>query len=112
MQNTRLTQIFNQGSQYLGQWLSNSWRQFSLLLISLLFGYFFGGALAAIAGQAARWDTTVAFVVLILVELLNRWIYGSRVRREDRRWLAIAMANNFKIGAVYSFILEALKLGS
>jgi uncharacterized membrane protein YoaK (UPF0700 family) len=112
MQNTRLTQILNQGSQQIERWLSNSWRQLSLLLLSLLFGYFIGGALAAIAGQAARWDTTVALIVLIFTEVINRLTYSSRLSREDNRWLPIAMLNNFKMGFIYSLALEALKLGS
>ena len=112
MQNTRLTQIVNQGSQQIEAWLSNSWRQLSLLLLSLLFGYFVGGALAAIAGQAARWDTTVALIVLIFTEIVSRITYRNRIGREDSRWLAIAMANNFKMGITYSLFLEALKLGS
>lgn len=112
MQNTRLTQILNQGSRQIENWLSNSWRQLSLLLLSLLFGYFMGGAAAAITGQAARWDTTVALVILIFTEAINRLTYRSRVSREDNRWLPIAMINNFKMGFIYSLALEALKLGS
>ncbi|MFZ9739051.1 MAG: DUF565 domain-containing protein [Prochlorothrix sp.] len=112
MQNTRLTQIVTQGGRQLENWLSNSWRQLSLLLLSLLLGYFVGGALAAIAGQAARWDTTVALIILIFTELINRLVYRSQASRTDNRWLPIAMLNNFKMGFIYSLALEALKLGS
>jgi len=104
--------MINRGRQQLDAWLSNSWRQLSLLLLSLLFGYFMGGAVATIAGQAARWDTTVAFMVLVFTEIISRVTYRSRVNREDHWWLAMAMANNFKIGITYSLFLEALKLGS
>lgn len=110
MQNTRLTQLLSNAGQQVEDWLSNSWRQLSLLTISLLLGYFVAGAVASIAGQAARWDTTVALVMVILVELLNRWVYGGP--RDDRRSFWRSFANNFKIGVIYSLCLEALKLGS
>ena len=112
MQNTRLTQLINQGNQQLEAWLSNSWRQLSLLLISLLFGYFFGGTITAIAGQAARWDTTVALILLIFTELINRWVYRNPLNPDHKQLLTIAMTNNLKMGVMYSLFLEALKLGS
>ena len=112
MQNTRLTQLVNQGSQQVEAWLSNSWRQLSLLLISLLFGFFLGGTITAIAGQAARWDTTVALILLILTELINRWVYRNPPNPDGNQWFTIALLNNLKMGVIYSLFLEALKLGS
>lgn len=110
MQDTRLNQFFNRISNQIERWLNNPWRRISLLIISLLFGFFLGEVISAIAGQAARWDVTVAALLVIWVELVNRWVYWSRSR--DKQLFSLDMANYLKIGLIYSLFLEAFKLGS
>lgn len=122
MQNTRLNQLFDRGIIQLENWLSNPWRRWSLLLISLLLGFFMGEVISSVAGQAARWDITYAALLVIGVEVLSGIVYqrgmggagvdpsGRRDRR--RRTFLLELANNFKIGLTYSLFLEAFKLGS
>lgn len=132
MQNTRLNQLIDRLINQLNNWLSNPWRRWSLLLMSLLFGFFFGEVVASSAGQAARWDVTGAAVLVVVVEVVSWVAYTGRVPREipppnnfptafgspippnDRapRFLLLEMANNFKVGLTYSLFLEAFKLGS
>lgn len=107
MQDTRLTRILETTAEQLGRWLRNPWRRLSVQLISLLGGFFVASALAAIAGQAALWDTTVAAILVILVELLN-WITA----KTQARLLLIELLNYSKVGFMYCLFLEAFKLGS
>ena len=110
MQNTRLNRLVDVFSTKLGGWLQNPWRRISLLIISLLFGSFLGGAFSTIAGQAAEWDIFVAGVLLALTELVNWIVY--QVSRRLGRPLWIDILNCLKIGLIYSLFVEAFKLGS
>jgi Protein of unknown function (DUF565) len=110
MQNTRLNTLITRISAQLSQWFSNPWRRVSLLLISVLLGFFLGGAISTISGQATYWDVLVAAVLLAGVELINRLAYGA-VDRVRRSVLTLVL-NALKIGIVYSLFLEAFKLGS
>ncbi len=108
MQDTRLTRLLDGASDRLSRWLSNPWRKLSVQIISLLGGFFLGSATAAVAGQAARWDTTVAGILLIMTEVINWLIHRYR----GDKFLPLEMLNYVKIGFVYCLFLEAFKLGS
>jgi hypothetical protein len=109
MQDTRLNQFFNAATRQLEGWLNNPWRRISLLTISLLFGFFLGEVMAAVAGQTARWDATVSGLLVVWVEIISRLAYGGSDR--GNRFL-LDMANYLKVGFIYSLFLEAFKLGS
>jgi len=109
-QNTRLNELFNVLGREVARVLRNPWRRLSLLTISFLFGFFLGTALSTIAGQRAEQDILVAAILVILIEVLNRLIYGSKLWSQDRLWRDVI--NGLKIGLVYSLFVEAFKLGS
>ncbi|MDB9510675.1 DUF565 domain-containing protein [Kamptonema animale CS-326] len=110
MQNTRLNRLIDVLSEQLGDWLQNPWRRISLLIISLLFGSFLGGAISTIAGQAAEWDIFAAGLLVALTEFINWIVY--RGTRLVGRSLWIDILNCLKIGLIYSLFVEAFKLGS
>ena len=85
-----------------------SWRKLSVQIISLLGGFFIGSATAAIAGQKALLDTTVAAILLVSTELIS-WLYYRRGREKS---LPIELLNVAKLGFIYCLYLEAFKLGS
>jgi len=107
MQDTRLTRILESSASRLGVWFRNPWRRLSAQIISLLGGFFIGSALAAIAGQAAVWDTQVAAILVALIELIN-WLMAKTRPRP----LGLELINYAKIGFIYCLFLEAFKLGS
>lgn len=110
MQNTRINDLVNSVSGQLGRWFFNPWRKLSLLVISVLFGFFLGSAISTIAGQAADWDIIGAAILVAWSEVVDR-IYYSRVWQKQRAlWLEALNAG--KIGLTYSLFLEAFKLGS
>ena len=110
MQNTRLNDLVNAISGQLAGWFLNPWRRLSLLIISLLFGFFLGTAVSTTAGQTADWDIFSAAILVVLSEIVDR-IYYSRNRQAGRSLLLEAL-NTIKIGLTYSLFLEAFKLGS
>lgn len=117
MQRTRLNTLVTVAGDRLDLLFSNPWRRISLSLISILFGFFMGSAIATTAGQDAIWDIPAAAVVFTLTELISKFVYGGRSRRSTdsrplRRSLYIDVLNLFKVGLIYSLFLEAFKLGS
>lgn len=111
MQRTRLNTIFDVTQKRLNQLFINPWRRISLSLISLLLGFFVGQAVSTTAGQAAYWDITMSVFILLFTEFVSR-IFYSRKFNNKAPSLWIDILNIFKIGVVYSFYLEAFKLGS
>ncbi len=111
MQNTRLNRLFDIFLARLGQWLQNPWRRISVLVISLLFGTFLGIAISTIAGQEASWDISVAFILLLLTELISAVTYRQRPRNSPKS-IWIESLNALKIGLSYSLFLLAFLLGS
>ena len=118
MQNTRLNNLVNTVLTGVGQWVSNPWRHFSLVLISLLFGVFLGSAIPTTAGQAANWDVIAAGVLILFTEAVSRMVYGNNRRRTPSNpgvsWRSILaeVVNALKIGLTYSLFVEAFKIGS
>ena len=117
MQRTRLNTLVEITGDRLELLFNNPWRRISLSLISILLGFFMGSALVTTAGQAAIWDMPVAALVFAFTELISRFVYSRRQRRErdgkpKERSLFIDVLNLFKVGLIYSLFLEAFKLGS
>lgn len=110
MQNTRLSGIVDAIGGQLGRWFFNPWRRLSLVIISLLFGFFLGTAVSTTAGQAADWDITAAAILVTLVEIIDRIYYRSS--RQGNRAFWVESLNALKIGLTYSLFIEAFKLGS
>lgn len=116
MQRTRLNTLVDLAGGRIDQFFSNPWRRISLILISLLLGFFVGSAIATTSGQTASWDVLVAGFLVLFTELVSRWVYNNNPRGQTKnrneRSLLINMLNFLKVGITYSLFLEAFKLGS
>lgn len=116
MQRTRISTLIDDLGNQFTRWLLNPWRRWSLVLISLLFGNFFGIAIAAVAGQAAEQDIVISVIVVLVAELISRLVYGRRWRSPEIKDLPkpiwLDCLNSFKIGVMYALSVEAFKLGS
>lgn len=110
MQNTRLNTLVSGIGAQIRQELRNPWRRLSVLIISLLLGICVGVSYAAIAGQLALLDTTVAGLVLLFTELVN-WVFYQN-RGNARKALWGEALNAFKIGLTYSLFVLAFMFGS
>ena len=119
MQRTRLSTLISRTSNLFTRWIFNPWRRLSLVIISLLFGYFFAIVASAVAGQKADQDVVLSAFVLIFVELTSWLVYGrqrqsgaSPAAPNAQRPLLLETLNAFKIGVTYSLFVEAFKLAS
>jgi hypothetical protein len=70
-----------------------------------------------VSGAKSEQDIVTAAVVVLIVELTNRYVYGTkRVTSVDGslapRLLTTEILNSIKLGLVYGLFLEAFKLGS
>lgn len=110
MQNTRLNTIVGTTSDRLTQTFRNPWRRVSLLLISLLLGFFLGNAISTSAGQRAELDVVAALFLVIITEVISRFAYSGSDR--FRGSLPAQVLNTLKLGLIYSLFLDAFKLGS
>jgi hypothetical protein len=107
MQDTRLTRLTNTVAKQTTQWLKNPWRRSSLMLISLLGGFFLGSAISTAAGQLGKLDLSVTTLLVVVTEGISRIVYSSKTRS-----MTADIINALKIGMIYSLFLEAFKLGS
>ena len=113
MQRTRLSTLIETISTRFGRWVFNPWRRLSLVIISLLFGYFFANTIASIAGQEAELDVLISGILLAAVEFISWLVYRRPPRPADQQSsLLLEVMNAFKIGLTYSLFVEAFKLGS
>ncbi len=124
MQNTRINNLIDRLAVQSGRWLRNPWRRLSLVVISLLFGFFLGTAVPTTAGQRATWDVFAALILILFTEAVSWFVYGSNRRSPaavegqpsrasvPMRSLLTQMLNALKIGLTYGLFVEAFKLGS
>lgn len=117
MQNTRLSTIINVSAGQLARWSRNPWRRTSLIIISLLAGFFLASVVSTFSGVKSEQDVVSAAIVLLLVELTNRYVYSTRrIPLSDGslapRLLITEILNSIKLGLIYGLFLEAFKLGS
>ena len=110
MQDTRLNRILNESGLRLESWFRNPWKRLTGLAIALLLGFFLGNVVSTTAGQTAQYDAWVAAVLVVIIEAVN--LISYRGKPFMSRSFGVDSLNALKIGFIYSFILDALKLGS
>ena len=108
MQKTRFTVFYNSiNSVFLG-FLKSSWKDKSLNLLSILFGYFLFANFITKFISEGRNELLMIPVIIILFEFIIR----IRPQRTSKIYLLWLLLDKVRIGAVYALILEAFKLGS
>ena len=109
-QRTRLQRLEQRLGASLFTQLRRSWRAGSLTLLGVLGGFYLAQNLASLLLVNVRGGRPVVVLgVLLLFELLVR--LRSRFVR-DTPSLGWVIVDNLRLGATYSFVLEAFKLGT
>ena len=110
IQRTRFQQFSQQlGTLLLGNWRGN-WRHRSAVLLALLVGFYAGSNLTSYllvffpGGRPA-----LVLLMVLLLEAVVR-LRGRMVQQSPG--LGWVIADNLRIGVVYSVVLEAFKIGS
>ena len=109
MQKTRYRKFVDSFLLILNSLISDSWSKRSILLLSLLSGFYFTNSLISFLLDKSVNTIFMAISILLIMELTIRTLLFSNISKLSILLLAI---NNFRIGSTYALILEAFKLGS
>tara|TARA_B100001029_G_scaffold178529_1_gene185516 strand:+ start:450 stop:779 length:330 start_codon:yes stop_codon:yes gene_type:complete len=109
MQSTRFRKFVDSILFFVNPILSDSWSKRSILLLSLLSGFYFTNSLISYLLDKSVNTIFLAISILCLMELSIRSLFFSNFSKLS---LILQAVNNFRIGSTYALILEAFKLGS
>ena len=109
MQKTRYKKFIDSTLLIITPLITDSWSKRSILLISLLTGYYLTNSLISYLLDKNVNTIFIAITFLIIMEFSIRALLFSNYKKLSTIILSI---NNFRIGSTYALILEAFKLGS
>ena len=94
--------------QTLSIWANNPWRRYSLSLITLLIGYFFGSSLGMVSAVVELMDPLAAFLSAVFIEILI--ILRRNFQYERKKKFVLLLLDSLRLGLFYGFFTESLKL--
>ena len=109
MQKTRFRKFVDSLVMIINPTISYSWSKNSVLLLSLLFGFYLTNSMISFLLDKSVNTIFLAIIIILIMELSIR---SSLLSNSLKFLLIIRSINNFRIGATYALILEAYKLGS
>ena len=89
-------------------WANNPWRKYSISLITLLIGYFFGSSLGMVSAVVELMDPVAAFFSVIFIEILI--VLRRNFRYERKKKFIVLFLDSLRLGLFYGFFTESLKL--
>ena len=108
MQKTRFTVFYDSLNLVFLGFLKSSWKDKSLNLLSILFGYFlFANFITKFISEGKN-ELLMIPVIILIFEIIIR----IKPSRNSNIYLLWILLDKMRIGAVYALILEAFKLGS
>ncbi len=109
MQKTKFSKLLASVNNFFNPIIADSWGKRSILLLSLLFGFYFTNSFLSFLLDKSINTIFLALLILLIMELSIRSALISNVSKFS---IIINTINNFRIGSTYALILEAYKLGS
>ena len=106
MQKTKLRTIIDSLVQIIKPIISDSWSKRSVLILSLLFGFYFTNSFLSFLLDKSVNTIFFAIIILLIMELVIRSYLIPKLT------IPVMIINNIRIGSTYALILEAYKLGS
>ena len=106
MQKTKFREFIDSLIFIINPIISDSWSKRSLLLLSLLFGFYFTNSLLSFLLDKSVNTIFLALIILLIMELVIRSYLLPKLT------IPVMIINNIRIGSTYALILEAYKLGS
>ncbi len=108
MQKTRFTVFYDSLNLIFLGFLKSSWRDKSINLLAILFGYFlFANFITKFISEGKN-ELLMIPLIIILFEVIIR----IKPPRNSNIYLVWMLLDKIRIGSVYALILEAFKLGS
>tara|TARA_B100001250_G_C19376632_1_gene604362 strand:- start:191 stop:520 length:330 start_codon:yes stop_codon:yes gene_type:complete len=109
MQKTKFRKSINTLVAIINPIVSDSWSKRSILLLSLLFGFYITNSFLSFLLDKSVNTIFLAISILVIMELSIR---SSLISKYKKFSILEMLINNFRIGSTYALILEAYKLGS
>ena len=109
MQKTRFRKFVDSIVKIISPIISYSWSKRSILILSLLFGFYLTNSMISFLLDKSVNTIFLAIIIILIMELSIR---SSLISNSSKFLLIIRSINYFRIGATYALILEAYKLGS
>ncbi len=106
MQKTRFREFIDSLIFIVNPIISDTWSKRSLLLLSLLFGFYFTNSLLSFLLDKSVNTIFLGIIILLIMELVIRSYLIPKLT------IPVMIINNIRIGSTYALILEAYKLGS
>ena len=94
--------------QTLSIWANNPWRRYSIALITLLIGYFFGSSLGMVSAVVELMDPVAALFSVVFLEILI--VVRRNFRLESKKKFLLLLLDSLRLGLFYGFFTESLKL--
>ncbi len=109
MQKTKFSKFLDSLVRIINPIIADSWGKRSILLLSLLFGFYLTNSLISFLLDKSVNTIILAILILLIMEFSIR---SSLITRYSKLSIITTSINNFRIGSTYALILEAYKLGS
>ena len=109
MQKTKFSEFVDSFFLIINPLISDSWSKRSILLLSILSGFYFTNSLISFLLDKAVNTILLAIIILLIMEVSIRLLFFSN---KSKLSIIILAINNLRIGSTYALILEAFKLGS
>ena len=109
MQKTKFRKLLDSIFLITNSYISDSWTKRSVLLLSVLTGFYVTNSLISYLLDKSINTVFLAIIILLSMEITIRALIFSRL---SKLYIVILAINNFRIGSSYALILEAFKLGS
>ena len=106
MQKTKFREFIDSLIFIINPIISDTWGKRSLLLLSLLFGFYFTNSFLSFLLDKSVNTIFLAIIILLIMELVIRSYLIPKLT------IPVMIINNIRIGSTYALILEAYKLGS
>ena len=109
MQKTKFRKLVDTVIRTINPFIADSWSKRSILLLSLLLGFYFTNSILSFLLDKPINTILLAILILLIMEISIRTTLLSNFTKLS---IIIISINNFRIGSTYALILEAFKLGS
>ena len=109
MQKTKFRKLVDTVIRAINPLIADSWSKRSILLLSLLLGFYFTNSILSFLLDKSINTILLAILILLIMEISIRTTLLSNFTKLS---IIIISINNFRIGSTYALILEAFKLGS
>jgi hypothetical protein len=109
MQKTKFRQFLESVIGIIKPIITDSWSKRSILLLSLLFGFYLTNSVLSFLLDKSINTIFLAILIILIMELSIRSLL---IPNSSKLSIIIYSINNFRIGSTYALILEAYKLGS